>query len=77
MTMRMSLNPKDNIEKLNASRKERGGGGGGGFATIEDCVEASIQGLKDYITKIKERLFTTAKNSTDNISSKRKRKKIR
>ena len=48
------------------SRKE----GGRGLTSIEDCVDASIQGLEDYIEKSKERLIAAANNSIDNASSK-------
>ena len=43
-----------------------------GFAGIEDCIDASIQGLEEYIKKSKERLITAANNSNNNISTDRK-----
>ena len=50
------------------SRKE----GGRELATIEDCVNAAIQELGDYIKKSKERLLTAANCSYRNISTDRK-----
>ena len=40
-----------------------------GFANTEDCVDATIQGLKEYAKKSKERLITTANNSNGNITT--------
>ena len=45
------------------------------LASIEDCVDASIQGLKEYIKKNKERLITVANNSIGNIIPNRKTRK--
>ena len=60
--------PRDNIDRIYASKKERRG-----HASIEGDVDASIQRLEDYIKKSKERTMTPAINSTDNISSNRTR----
>ena len=38
-----------------------------GLDSIEDSKDASIQGLKDYIKKSKERLITVTRNRTENI----------
>ena len=45
-----------------------------GLTSIEDCVDASIQRLEEYIEKSKERLITAASNS--DIRLNRKTKKI-
>ena len=47
------------------SRKE----GGRGVASIENCVDASIQQLEDCIEKSEERLIITANCSSGNINS--------
>ena len=44
--MHKALYPGDNIHRLYVSRK---GGGGSGLASIDDCVDASLSGLEDYI----------------------------
>ena len=50
MTMHKALNPKNILDRQYVTRKE----GGRGLASIEDCVDASIRGLEDYIKKSKE-----------------------
>ena len=45
------------------SRKERRSG----LTSIEDCIEAMIQGLKEYTRKRRERLIAAANNSNGNI----------
>ena len=60
--MHKILHLRNDIERLYVSRKE----GGRGLVIIEDCVNASIQRLEDYIKKSQERLSTAASNSTDN-----------
>ena len=40
--------------------------GGRGLASIEDSVDASIQGLEDYIGKYGGGLITSLRNNTDN-----------
>ena len=47
MTMHKALHPRDDVDRLYVSRKERGRW----LARIEDCVDASIQRLEDYIGK--------------------------
>ena len=37
-----------------------------GLASIEDSVNGSLQGLKDYVKKSKEGLIIVANNSIDN-----------
>ena len=61
--MYKALNLRDNIDRLYISRKE----GERGLASIEDSVDISIQGLKEYIKESKERLIIVARNSTDSI----------
>ena len=47
MTMHKSLHPRDDTDRLYVSRKE----GGRGLASIEDCVDVSIERLEDNIKK--------------------------
>ena len=54
--------------RLHVPRKERGKR----HASIEDYIDASIQGLKDYIKKSQERLLTAANKNIDNIRIYRK-----
>ena len=61
ITMHKALHPRDNVDRLYVSRKE----GGGGLASIEDCVDASIQRLEDYIEKHEQGLITAIRNDTD------------
>ena len=61
MTMHKTLHPRDDVDRLYASRKE----GGRGLACIEDNVDASIQRLVDYIEKHERGLITTIRNDTD------------
>ena len=54
MTMLKAEHPSDYRDKLFLSRKE----GGTGRTCIEDCVDASIQGIKGNTKKCKERGMT-------------------
>ena len=47
MTTHKALHRRDDVDRLNVSRKE----GGRGLASIEDSVDASKQRLEDYIEK--------------------------
>ena len=67
MTTHKELHPRDDVDRLYVSRKE----GGRGFASIEDCVDVSIQRLEDYIGKHKGGLFTSIRNDTDNTMDNR------
>ena len=67
MTMNKALHPRDDIDRLYASRKQ----GGRGRASFEDNVDASIQRLEDYIEKHKRGLITTIRNDTDNTIDER------
>ena len=62
MTMHKALYPRDDVDRLYVSRKERGRG----LASIEESVDASIQRLEDYIDKHEGGLITAIKNNTDN-----------
>ena len=61
MTMHKALHPRDDVERLYVSIKERSG-----LISIENSVNASIQRLGDYIQKRGERLITATRNNTDN-----------
>ena len=67
MTMHKALHPRDDVDRLYVSRKE----GGRGLASIEDCVDASIQRLKYYIQKHEGGLITAARKETDNTMNNR------
>ena len=62
-----TLHLRDDMDRLYVLRKE----GERGVASIEDGLDASIQGLEDYIKKNKEKLITAASNSSDNIRTNR------
>ena len=62
MTMHKALHPRDDVDRLYVSRKERGKG----LASIDDNVDASIQRLEDYIEKYERGLITAIRNNTDN-----------
>ena len=65
--MHKALHPKDDVDRLYVSRKE----GGRGLAIIEDCVDASIQRLEDYIRKHDGGLITAIRKDTDNTMDNR------
>ena len=46
--MHKALHPRDDVDRLLASRKKKGGRE---LASIEDSVNASIQPLEDYVKK--------------------------
>ena len=50
MAMHKALHPRDDIERLYVSRKKEGRG----LASIEDYVDASIQGLENYMKRAKK-----------------------
>ena len=54
MTMHKALHPRDDVDRLCVSRKERGRG----LANIEDSIDASIQRLEAYIEKHEGGLIT-------------------
>ena len=57
--MQKALHPRDDINWVYVSRKERGRG----LNNIEDCVDISIKRLKVYIKKNKEILTIAPNNS--------------
>ena len=70
MTMHKALNLRDDVDRLLVSRKE----GARGLDSIEDSVDASIQGHEDYtekheggqITPIKRRYWQHGDQQNDN-----------
>ena len=62
MIMHKALHPRDDVDRLYVSRKERGRG----LASIEDSIDTSIQRLKDYKEKHEWGLITAIRNDTDN-----------
>ena len=71
--MHKALHPRDYIDRLYDSSKE----GGRELTSTEDYINASIQGLEEYIKKSKERLIRLVGNSTDNIRTNRTATKTR
>ncbi len=67
MTMHKALHPRNDIDRLYVSRKERGRE----LASIEDSVDASMQRLEDYIQKHDGRLITAIRNDTNNTMDNR------
>ena len=55
------------VDRLYVPKKE----GGRGLDSIEDCVDASIKRLDDYIEKLERGLITAIRNNTDNTIDKR------
>ena len=69
MTMNKTLYLSDDIDRLYVLRK-----GGRGLTNIEDNMEASTQGLEDYI-KNNKGLITSDSSSNSNIQGDQKKKK--
>ena len=44
MTISKALHPSDNIDRFYMTRQE----GGRGFASVEDCIDVTIQSLEEY-----------------------------
>ena len=63
------LHLRDDIDRLYVSRKERG------FVSTETYMDTSVQGLKEYIEKCKERLITTASKSNIRKTTKTRKQK--
>ena len=61
MIMHKALHPKDDVDRLYVSRKERGRG----LVSTEDSFDEAIR-LKDYIEKYEGGLITAIRNDTDN-----------
>ena len=68
MTMPKALHPRDDVDRLYASRKE----GGRGLASIEDSVDTSIHRLENYIQKHEGGLITATRHETENTMNNRK-----
>ena len=64
MIMYKTLHPKDNVDRLYASRKEKGRG----LTSFIDSMDALIQQHEDYIKKCRGRLITVIRKNTDNTS---------
>ena len=62
-----TLQPRDNVERLYALRKERGRG----LASIEDNIDVSIQQLKDYKEKHKGGMITATRKDSNNTMDNR------
>ena len=67
MTMRKTLHPRDDVDRLYVSTKEEGRE----LASTQDSVDASIQRLEDYIEKHDVGLITALRNDTDNTMDSR------
>ena len=65
MTMHKALHPRNGVDRLYVSRKERGRG----IPSAEGSVDASIQRLEDYIEKHEGGLITAIRNDTDNTKT--------
>ena len=63
MSRYKALRSKEDIHRHYESRKK----GGRGIASNGNCVDVSILEVGNFIKKNKERVITTARNSTDNI----------
>ena len=63
ITLHLALHPRYDMKWLYESRTV----GERGLTSIEDSQEASMQRLKENITKSKAKLITAIRNSTDNI----------
>ena len=68
MTMHKVLQPRDDVDRLYASRKE----GGRGLAGSEDSFDASIQRLEDSIQKHDGGLISAIRNDTNNMMDNRR-----
>ena len=67
MTMHKALHPRDDVDRLNVSRKE----GGRRLTGTENSVDASIQRLTDYIENPGGRLIIATRNNTDHTRTTR------
>ena len=67
------LHPIDAIDRLYMSRKEEEKR----LASIENCVNESMQGIENYMKKSEEKLITAISNSVGNIRTNIKTAKIR
>ena len=67
MTMHKALHPRDGIERLYVSRRERERE----LSSIEDSVGTSIQCLEDYVEKRRGRLITATRTNTNDTRTSR------
>ena len=58
LTMRKAFHPKDDVDRLYMGRKD----GGRRLISIEECVENSMLGLREYVENSNERLIRAAKD---------------
>ena len=65
MTMHNALHPRDDIDRLYVSRRERRRG----LTNIENSVDTSIQRLEDYIQKSGGRLITATRNNSNDTTT--------
>ena len=68
MTMHKALHPRDDVDRLYVSIRERGRR----LSTIEVSVDASIQRLEGYMEKRRGRLITATRNNTNDTRTSRK-----
>ena len=64
MTMNYALHHSDDLGRVYVSIK----GGGRGLASIQDCVDESIQQREDHIQKCGGKLIIMTGNNADNTS---------
>ena len=64
MTVHKALLPRDDVDRLCLSRKERERG----LASIEGSIDESLQRIENYIKKRKGRLITVTRNNTKSTS---------
>ena len=62
VTMHLTLNPGDDVDRLNVSRKE----GGRGYGSTEDSGDASIRRLENYIKNSNLKLMIVTTNNVNN-----------
>ena len=67
ITKHKVLHPRDNVDRLYVSRKERGRG----LASVDDSFDESIQRLDDYRGKHEGGLITAIRNETGNMMDNR------
>ena len=61
MTMHKVLHPRNDVDRLYVSRRERGRG----LDSIEDSVDTSIQRFEDYVQKRGGKLIKATRNNTN------------
>ena len=66
MAVHKALHPRDDVDRLYVSRKE-----GRALASIENCVDPSIQRLEDDMQKHDGGLITAIRSDTDNTVNNR------